>query len=879
MAYSHRTSWATISETSDYREDLTDEIDSKSSLELFDMASTKCIVCNMGEKPGSNVIKCDYCRHGTYCSSPCQEQDWVVHKLVCPHYVALFEASPHPPPSHKVVIILPESDAKPQFMWMPFKAGTGDQAGRLVPDLRVLGREYSQGKQYAVSEILQIVNGSNPRFTTDHDVVMIGCELAAVPGRHNTCINGVMNKRAPAYWKGPHIILAQSKCWEGIFRNTTLHDLRITVDFLKTHDCRGRNEPFDDDFIKRGMYEKASFGEVMSKGTSKEMVKGVVISCLGDRNFLGRDHYTAVEVKKDHPAFSVNCTKISGAMDLLLVTFMVPADPLWRDQTTATLGYNPWENIEVTFMHLDVSAVDKLWGWANRREWDIRIGSVLVVRKDRKDITVHQVEALSRYCVNVIRPAMEAEIKLEDEREAKGQEMSAYEKRSARRMIIQKIMCQPAFDGYFVSMKKKKLEQDCALSIATQMAPSYCAACNKASPLIGTTYKECRTCKSATYLQAFTDSTPRPSTAHKLGILFPSGKTKPNFVWVECRSKDGWEDPDCGLFLECENDMIIPLYVSAHLKKTNPNSQRFALQHTIIMYAATAGEVREEDKSPENLCVTTLMNSKNKHTWKGPLLALSQPGTKTDPLFYQDVTCADLRILASFFRSYGAGRDAASRLTMISEVDALNAWFLNIRLRNPDMVNAVEISSDGERHYNDKVEFGRVEILKSHPIFEATQPTSISTYIGLPILVRKHGNIYLSSKYSNLNENSNAVLLNIDAKPESDKWDYTNLRQCDTDVGSVLVARQDKKDITPEQVEALVNFCRFDICPKMAVEEEFLHSWHTGPTYAITQQARTKFVKAHLTRAKFEDFFEKFRDEKLAAGNGAWEHTVSPYET
>jgi hypothetical protein len=33
-----------------------------------------------------------------------------------------------------------------------------------------------------------------------------------------------------------------------------------------------------------------------------------------------------------------------------------------------------------------------------------------------------------------------------------------------------------------------------------------------------------------------------------------------------------------------------------------------------------------------------------------------------------------------------------------------------------------------------------------------------------------------------------------------------------------------------------------------------------------------------MCREKFEEFFEKFKAEKLAAGDGAWEYALSPYE-
>jgi hypothetical protein len=206
------------------------------------------------------------------------------------------------------------------------------------------------------------------------------------------------------------------------------------------------------------MYIKSTRQAVLDKGRYSTKVKAVVMSCLGDRNLLGHDKYVQVELKADHYAFDVNCTKISGAISLPIATYILPADEAWRrSDGSAGLGFNPYENREITFMHMDISAVDDHWGFANMREWDIRVGSVLVVRKDKKDLTIHHVEAHAVYCSTVLRDHVRKQLDAERSREIGGHPMTQAEKRNGRFHVICGYMNKAAFSDFFEDMKKEKI--------------------------------------------------------------------------------------------------------------------------------------------------------------------------------------------------------------------------------------------------------------------------------------------------------------------------------------------------------------------------------------------------------------------------------------
>ena len=87
----------------------------------------------------------------------------------------------------------------------------------------------------------------------------------------------------------------------------------------------------------------------------------------------------------------------------------------------------------------------------SRQEGLGRIGSVWVVRADRKDITVQQVEALAEYC-NQLNIAISAVLKREKATDAKQNE-------EARSKLFGEHWCKEKFEVFFERMKAKKIKK------------------------------------------------------------------------------------------------------------------------------------------------------------------------------------------------------------------------------------------------------------------------------------------------------------------------------------------------------------------------------------------------------------------------------------
>jgi hypothetical protein len=98
--------------------------------------------------------------------------------------------------------------------------------------------------------------------------------------------------------------------------------------------------------------------------------------------------------------------------------------------------------------------------------------------------------------------------------------------------------------------------------------------------------------------------------------------------------------------------------------------------------------------------------------------------------------------------------------------------------------------------------------------------------------------------------------------------------------GPVLMVREDKRDITPHQGEALAFFCRYVAWPKI---EQLKSAWSL-PENAMDaglQEARAKarerLADEWLCSTKFEEFFKEFKRMKLDAGYATWAEVKSPF--
>jgi hypothetical protein len=86
-------------------------------------------------------------------------------------------------------------------------------------------------------------------------------------------------------------------------------------------------------------------------------------------------------------------------------------------------------------------------------------------------------------------------------------------------------------------------------------------------------------------------------------------------------------------------------------------------------------------------------------------------------------------------------------------------------------------------------------------------------------------------------------------------------------VGSVIVVRQDKKPLSPLHVEALCNYCRYEIRPLLA---------HSIGEYDPEESISKDTVLAMICWPTFVIYWFKLLDEKCKEGENA--SAPSPYD-
>jgi hypothetical protein len=200
------------------------------------------------------------------------------------------------------------------------------------------------------------------------------------------------------------------------------------------------------------------------------------------------------------------------------------------------------------------------------------------------------------------------------------------------------------------------------------MATSICTICN------GSDAKFCSLCHSISYCstecqkldwplhkticKTFTTLDSRPSPSHKLAILFPVDSKDPKLIWIKCErhvdDDDGiaWEMPVTQPILATEN--LDPRYQDAREFKRITRSvlRGFNLSYTVQVICRETFLI---DGSTPNVCVRQTTRGQMTHDWRGPIVAMRQPGTAIDPLFYEDIKAADLRVAIDYFLAYGRG--------------------------------------------------------------------------------------------------------------------------------------------------------------------------------------------------------------------------------
>jgi hypothetical protein len=350
-----------------------------------------------------------------------------------------------------------------------------------------------------------------------------------------------------------------------------------------------------------------------------------------------------------------------------------------------------------------------------------------------------------------------------------------------------------------------------------------------------------------------------PGEEYTRAIYFHPDESAPRFIWL--KTKDEIPENGCPGYLS-----ICPGALATINNKEAESGESILMKHLMIRYNHALARplpytlflsYREDflhDRSTHNQAIDKIidLNSPHLHDWRGPIIAY---GTdvfddipyRYDPSYSHDLGPSDLRIIAHRLNTYYFTYDGLGLRTTEDIRQEL------------DNVVGVRINCDGDVNIGGRPRYERTELPGYHQLFQQVA-TDVSEHIELPIVVQRiPGSVEKWKERSNHPSarspwvNTAGSYLNIGCKPDkmADSWgwgfappEWQNL------VGAVVVMRKDKKKLSPEHVDALVEYHQHHL---MNFFEQEAESSSSDEKFGMKRDRA--WVMRQITKEKFHEFY------------------------
>lgn len=368
------------------------------------------------------------------------------------------------------------------------------------------------------------------------------------------------------------------------------------------------------------------------------------------------------------------------------------------------------------------------------------------------------------------------------------------------------------------------------------------------------TAKPCGRCHSARYCSLecqqtdwpshsllcsqYTTHTGRPDPSYKRAILFPPNETKPQFLWIECKTEVEDEVPHAAYEYESSQ---VQNHLGGKIGQYHAFAERRLIQRNVLRdrnLKNTLEVVWREtfgiDGSQLSKSVVRATRDTAVMSWAGPIIALKMKGPGSNPTHYIDIDMQDYRDVVDYFIAY------ANESVQDGELG---------RDRNTKL-RGVKIHCKGDQRTFGTDVYSAVDVPKDHSIFYGPI-APISQLVGMPIHTRKYppDKLWKDGLFAP-DENVPATFLHLVADPSNSWWGWAPL-SWQNDVGSVLVVRSDGQDVTTRQVEALSRFCQFKMQPL------FENALGGG----LVEMTREEVI-GYLKPSVFEEFMENMDESR-----------------
>ncbi|CAG8949895.1 hypothetical protein HYFRA_00004223 [Hymenoscyphus fraxineus] len=400
-------------------------------LPKYDLNKNYCASCNKTTTPNNApLLKCSGCKSTFYCERSCQKTDYKYHKHLCKKIGEFIQANPREKGQNACIILkFPDNSSTPELIWWSnsYKLYNGDafpgigldSSEQVVKWLRV---QYPRERKYVLDHELQLY--FRPKFLFDGSA-------------KNQAMKRYFGKDLGHDWRGDIYVARYARMEENQEANTLQDfqaaDLRVLADCFRLY---GKVGGFGFHLVREVggtcvFSDQPTFypgPETRQAGTGNDAfeeykgeldaVMGVNVTSLGDRQYLKKPtfvkHRRQEYLKKPtfvkhrvcastHPIYcdrDKNLTTTNKMLSSISLHIDIPLlvrkhgffNQGWPTQT------NPHSNPNARFMHRAAENTDKDFGPPHSIEWNEMVGTVLVVRLDKKPITPQQVEAFSMFC-------------------------------------------------------------------------------------------------------------------------------------------------------------------------------------------------------------------------------------------------------------------------------------------------------------------------------------------------------------------------------------------------------------------------------------------------------------------------------------------------
>lgn len=340
-----------------------------------------------------------------------------------------------------------------------------------------------------------------------------------------------------------------------------------------------------------------------------------------------------------------------------------------------------------------------------------------------------------------------------------------------------------------------------------QFAQVKCGQCRS-------TWYCCRECQRADWTfhkhlcREFKDFQTRPEPNSVRAIFFPEDDKAPKFVWLKQNDKpldlesveEKFELGEVEELLVVAEGEVGQQYVTRSVRRDRRNDKI-----TARVYLLLHGKSFTDGSKP-NRSIGWVTKGDFHFSWRGPMVAVltcfDESEANQDEAVLEDISMVDFRDLMDFFGIYG------KLMPGHEDFGAFSFWWLPQSLRDEleqqKQIGIVETASDVEHKYIG-TKYQQRFIGEGHPAMAFLQPCPVTCSLGLPLVQRRKpvDDDWNKEAEANGNTNCGAHLLLLDIDPKSPRWGTT---PGFAEQGTVLLMRQDGRDLHPHHVETIIMY-------------------------------------------------------------------------